>query len=48
MNEALEPIEEPEQLVRLFVHEGLRLYEDRLVYQHEKDWCNATIDSVAK
>jgi dynein heavy chain 1 len=40
MNEALDPLEEPEDLVRLFVHEGLRLFEDRLVYQHEKDWCN--------
>lgn len=30
------------------VHEGLRLYEDRLVFQHEKDWCNETIDSVVK
>mmetsp|Transcript_29209 Transcript_29209/g.38897 ORF Transcript_29209/g.38897 Transcript_29209/m.38897 type:complete len:158 (+) Transcript_29209:1420-1893(+) len=30
------------------VHEGLRLYEDRLVYQSEKDWCNKTIDDVAK
>ena len=40
MNEALDPLEEPEDLVRLFVHEGLRQFEDRLVYQHEKDWCN--------
>lgn len=48
INEALEPLEEPEDLVRLFVHEGLRLYEDRLVYQSEKDWCNNTIDGVAK
>ena len=30
------------------VHEGLRLYEDRLVFQYEKDWCNETIDSVVK
>jgi len=48
VNEALEPLEEPEELVRLMVHEGLRLYEDRLVYQHEKDWCNETIDAVIK
>jgi len=38
--EALDPIEDAEDLVRLFVHEGLRLFEDRLVYQDEKDWCN--------
>ena len=30
------------------MHEGLRLYEDRLVHQHEKDWCNATMDAVVK
>ena len=45
--EALDPLEEPEDLVRLYVHEGLRLFEDRLVYQEEKDWCNKTIDEVA-
>ena len=48
INEALEPVEEPEDLVRLFVHEGLRLYEDRLVYADEKDWCNKTINAVAR
>jgi len=34
-------MEDAEDLVRLFVHEGLRLFEDRLVYQEEKDWCNS-------
>ena len=48
INEALEPCEEPEDLVRLYVHEGLRLFEDRMVYQHEKDWCNTTIDATCK
>jgi len=48
INEALQPCEDPEDLVRLYVHEGLRLFEDRLVYQHEKDWCNQTIDEVAR
>jgi len=37
-----------EDLVRLFVHEGLRLFEDRLVYPEEKVWCNATLDEVAR
>mmetsp|Transcript_10642 Transcript_10642/g.10713 ORF Transcript_10642/g.10713 Transcript_10642/m.10713 type:complete len:303 (-) Transcript_10642:483-1391(-) len=46
--EALEPLEVPEDLVRLFVHEGLRLFEDRLVYPEEKDWCNKAIDDVAQ
>jgi dynein heavy chain 1 len=32
----------------LFVHEGLRLFEDILVYPEEKEWCNLTIDNVAK
>lgn len=30
--EGLESLNEPEDLVRLYVHEGLRLFEDRLVY----------------
>jgi len=34
--------------VRLFVHEGLRLFEDRLVYAEEKEWCNQAIDEVAR
>jgi dynein heavy chain 1, cytosolic len=33
--------------VRLYVHEGLRLFEDRLVHPHEKEWCNKTLDQVA-
>lgn len=40
INEAITAMEDVEDLVRLFVHEGLRLFEDRLVYQEEKDWCN--------
>jgi dynein heavy chain 1, cytosolic len=38
----------PWQLVRLFVHEGLRLFEDRLVYDEEKEWCNETINNIAE
>jgi dynein heavy chain 1 len=38
----------PWQLVRLFVHEGLRLFEDRLVYDEEKEWCNDTINRIAE
>lgn len=45
--EALDPLEIPEDLVRLYVHEGLRLFEDRLVYPEEKEWCNKTIDEIA-
>jgi dynein heavy chain 1 len=46
--EALTAVEEPEDLVRLYVHEGLRLFEDRLVYPEEKEWCNAAIDACAQ
>jgi dynein heavy chain 1 len=41
-------VEDAEDLVRLFVHEGLRLFEDRLVYPEEKEWCNKTLDDVAR
>lgn len=44
MNEALEPLESVEDLVRLWAHEGLRLFQDRLVHEHEKEWCNKLID----
>lgn len=30
--EGIDSLDEPEDLVRLFVHEGLRLFEDRLVF----------------
>ncbi len=45
--EALSSIDCQEDLVRLYVHEGLRLFEDRLVFSHEKEWCNRAIDDVA-
>jgi len=46
--EALGAVEDVDDLVRLLVHEGLRLFEDRMVYQEEKDWCNEVIDEVVK
>jgi dynein heavy chain 1 len=45
--EALPSIDSLEDILRLYVHEGLRLFEDRLVHPHEKEWCNKTIDQVA-
>ena len=36
-----------EQFVRLFIHEGLRLFHDRLVTAEEREWCSSTLDSVA-
>jgi dynein heavy chain 1 len=31
-------------LVRLWAHEALRLFEDRLVLEDEKQWCEKLID----
>jgi dynein heavy chain 1, cytosolic len=36
-----------DDFVRLFVHEGLRLFQDRLVSADEKAWTDDAIDSVA-
>jgi dynein heavy chain 1 len=47
LNQGLDSVKEVEDLVRLYVHEGLRLFEDRLVYEHEKEWCNRAIDACA-
>jgi dynein heavy chain 1 len=46
--EALDGVECLEDLVRLYVHEGLRLFEDRLVLPEEKVWCNEAIDGFAR
>eukprot|EP00397_Hematodinium_sp_SG-2012_P000022 GEMP01000022.1.p1 GENE.GEMP01000022.1~~GEMP01000022.1.p1 ORF type:complete len:4594 (-),score=1270.22 GEMP01000022.1:1053-14834(-) len=38
---------ETENLVRLFIHEGLRIFCDRLVYEEEREWANTAIDKIA-
>lgn len=50
MYEAMEPLEAMtmEELVRLWGHEALRLFHDRLITAEEKAWCEQTIDEVAK
>jgi dynein heavy chain 1 len=48
MYEALDSIDTVEDMVRLWAHEGLRLFQDRMVQQSEKEWCDKNIDSVAK
>lgn len=48
MFEALEPCETLEDLVRLFAHEGLRLFQDRMVQPNEKEWCDKAIDEVVR
>ncbi|EAR94592.2 dynein heavy chain, cytoplasmic protein (macronuclear) [Tetrahymena thermophila SB210] len=48
INEALEPLESPEDLVRLWTHEAMRLFQDRLVKDDEKEWCEKLVDEVAQ
>lgn len=47
--EALKPLETLalEGLVRVWAHEGLRLFSDRLVTQHEKTWTDENLDAIA-
>lgn len=47
--EAIKPLESlnVEGLVRVWAHEGLRLFQDRLVGTEEKAWTDAQIDAVA-
>ena len=47
INEAIETINSLDSLVRLWAHEGLRLFHDRLVTDQEKEWCVDLIDQVA-
>ncbi|KAL3925173.1 MAG: hypothetical protein SGARI_005890, partial [Bacillariaceae sp.] len=37
-----------EELCRVWTHEGLRLFCDRLVEDDDKKWCHDMIDDVAK
>ena len=36
-----------EELVRIWAHEALRLFSDRLVGEDEIEWCSNKIDEVA-
>ena len=47
--EAIRPLEtlDVEGLVRLWAHEALRLFQDRLVEEEERSWTNTNIDEVA-
>lgn len=46
--EAIRPLDNlsVEGLVRLWAHEALRLFQDRLVYDDERQWTNENIDVV--
>ena len=49
--EAVEPLDcapTPDELVRLWAHEGLRLFHDRLMDDSERAWCEAAVDAVAE
>jgi len=37
-----------EEMVRVWTHEGLRLFSDRLVERSDREWCKETIDRIAK
>ncbi|KAI8505359.1 Cytoplasmic dynein 1 heavy chain 1 [Branchiostoma belcheri] len=47
--EALRPLESlpVEGLVRIWAHEGLRLFQDRLVEEEERQWTDENINTVA-
>lgn len=47
INEAIDTLETPEQIARLWAHEALRLFYDRLVKDEEKEWCEKLLDEVA-
>ena len=49
ITEALKPLEtlNVEGLVRIWAHEALRLFHDRLVYDEERAWTESKVDEVA-
>jgi len=46
MNESIESIDSVNGLVRLWAHEALRLFQDRLVLPEEKQWCDKLVDEI--
>jgi dynein heavy chain 1 len=48
--EAIRPLEAitAEDLVRVWAHEALRLFQDRLVAENEKRWTDDSLDAIAK
>ena len=47
INESIENISDVDGLIRLWAHEALRLFQDRLVLDEEKVWCDQLVDKVA-
>ena len=50
VKESLRPFQElsREGLVRIFAHEALRLFQDRLVHEEERKWTDEQIDQAAQ
>lgn len=48
--EAVSPLDSlsPQALVRVWAHEALRLFHDRLTDDTEREWCNTTLDQVRR
>ncbi|PWN18755.1 cytoplasmic dynein heavy chain 1 [Microstroma glucosiphilum] len=48
--EAIKPLDDLtlDGLVRIWAYEGLRLFQDRLVFESEKQWTDAEIDATAR
>ena len=47
LNESINNISDTNGLVRLWAHEALRLFQDRLVLKEEKEWCDQLVDKIA-
>jgi len=49
INEAIAPMDgiTTNDLVRLWAHEALRLFQDRLVYDEERKWTEDLVDEIA-
>jgi dynein heavy chain 1, cytosolic len=49
INEAIKSLEDMnlEELVRIWAHEALRLFHDRLIREEEREWTEKNIDEVA-
>lgn len=47
INESIESMNSLDDLVRLWAHEALRLFQDRLVLKEEKEWCENLVDTIA-
>lgn len=49
ISEAISPLDvvSVEALVRLWAHEALRLFHDRLVHEEERQWTEELVDTVA-